>query len=155
MSTIILFICCVVVSFLVWFVFGMVLLSPQGILSIEPFGPPMIPISTIAIAASVVGIVQGSLLSILILRYKPKTVILDCFFSFIATEIFLLPAMLIILILFFKSSQAVFNFSNLIDSLIFYVFYYLVLSLIFLIPSLIIGFTTGKVLNIANSKMLM
>jgi hypothetical protein len=155
MSIISQFICCVIASFLVWFICGMILLSPQfGILGTDLFGPANTPISTIVITALFIGLAQGSLTAILILWQKSNTIFGYCVSSFIATEIFLFAAMLVHIVLFIKNNQIILNTSNLFQGGIFFVFWYLVLSLIFSMPSILIGFASEKVLGIAESKML-
>lgn len=52
-----------------------------------------------------------------------------------------------------KKNQIILNQSNLIQGIVFFVFWYVVLSLIFLIPSVIIGIASGKMLSITDSKM--
>lgn len=163
MSTILQFICCIIISFLVWFIFGIILLSPQfGLLGTDLFGPVNTPVSTIIIAASVTGLVQGSLMSILIIWQKSNTTLGYCFDSFIATEILLLLSMIIGFVVTYMRKPIFsgipttdYTYQDVFRMIFIVVFWYLVLSLIFLIPSTIIGFATRKVLNIANSKLLL
>lgn len=155
MSMVLQFICCIAISFLVWFVFGMILLSPQfGIAGTDIFGPANIPVSTIIIAATIIGVVHGALTAIFIFWQKSSTILGCCFSSFAATEIFLFGVMLTHSILFMKNNSIKLNSTSLLQGTIFFIFWYFVLTIIFLTPSLIIGFTTRKVLNITNSTQL-
>ncbi len=155
MSMVLQFVCCIAISFLVWFIFGMILLSPQfGIVGTDIFGPANVPISTIIIAAVVIGVVQGALTAIFIFWQKTNTILGCCFSSFAATEIFLFGAMLIHSVLFIKDNSIKLNSTNLLQGTIFFIFWYFVLTIIFLTPSVVIGITTRKVLNITDSTQL-
>lgn len=156
MSIILQFAYCIVISFLVWFILGVILLSPQfGILGTDLFGPANTPISTIFITALGIGLTQGFLMSLLNFWYKPNTMTLHCFYSFIATEIILLLSAIVgLAIVYLKEpvasgiSTAPYTSQDVFRMIFIVVFWYLVLSLVFLLPSLIIGFATKKILEL-------
>ena len=124
------------------------------------FGQLNADVSVMFKAGLIIGLAHGLVLSGFFAFYNHNTLFRSNLFSILSTEILLLLAMISGIIYYvkdmsLKDSSTVFDIFQAASVWIFsIVVWYLILSAIFLIPSVIIGFSTKKVLDILDSKIL-